>query len=165
VRRFLASEQARAALDGSIAIAQADTAAYDIVVFLGGHPALWDFLEDPLFARLAGIVYERGGIVATLGQGAAVLLTATRRDGSSFVMRARLTSASDEEEDLGGFQDLLPYYLETALRRGGAVHYRDAAHVPNVVADDRLITGQNSESAAWLARSVVEKLALLRAAK
>lgn len=161
--RFFASEQAMAALNASIAIAQVDTAAYDIVVFLGGHPALWDFLEDPLFSRLAGIAYERGGIVATLGQGAAVLLTTTLRNGASIVSRARLTCTSDEEEDAGGFQYDIPYYLETALRRGGAIHYRDAANVPNVVAEDRLITGQNSESVRWLARSVIEKMTRIRA--
>ena len=161
-QRFLADTAALRGFTEAQSIALVNPELYDIVLFAGGHGALWEFLEDPQFANVARAVHARGGIIATVGHGAAVLLTTTTSSGASILGRARITCTSDEEEVLDGFENDLPYYLETAARRSGAIHFRDAPHAVNVVAEDRLITGQNSESARETASSAVLKLRILR---
>lgn len=161
-QRFFSDTAAVHALAESQQIALVKPDRYDIVLFAGGHGALWEFLEDPQFAKVAGAIHAQGGILATVGHGAAVLLTTMTSSGSSILARARITCTSDEEEGLDGFENDLPYYLETAARRSGAIHFRDAPHAVNVVAEDRLITGQNSESARETASSAVLKLRITR---
>ena len=160
--RFLHDTDAQNALANSLPIALVQPERYSVVFFVGGHGALWEFFEDPVFAKVAGAVHKNGGILATVGHGAAVLLTTKTSTGASILSHARLTSTTDEEEEADGFLHEIPYLLETALRRGGAAHFRDAMHASSVVADDRLITGQNSESARETAKDVVLKLELMK---
>jgi putative intracellular protease/amidase len=164
-QRVDADQDFRRALTKTKSIALLKPEEYSVVLFIGGHGALWEFLEDPVFAKVAGAVHDRGGILATIGHGAAVLLTTKTPAGASILPGTRLTCTSDEEERKDGFAVDIPYFLESALRRGGAIHYRDAVHTVNVVAEDRVITGQNSESARETVNSVVLKLTLMRAAE
>jgi putative intracellular protease/amidase len=157
-QRFTADTAVQRALQETRAIGLLKPESFDVVLYIGGHGALWEFLEDPVFATVASAIHGRGGVLATIGHGAAVLLTTTMPSGASILSNAKLTSSSDEEEERDGFDHDIPYFLETALRRGGSTYYRASAHSSNVVADDRLITGQNSESARETAENVVLKL-------
>ena len=71
---------------------------------------------------------------------------------------SRLCLYADEEEEADRYTAHVPYLLETALRRSGAVYFRDKKHTPNVVAEDNLLTAQNAESARMLAEQIVLKL-------
>jgi putative intracellular protease/amidase len=154
---FLTDTAAQRALRNSIAIPGIKPEMYKLALFTGGHTALWDYLEDPLYIKIASAVYDSGGVVATIGHGAAVLLGMKLAGGKPILEGAHVTCTSDEEEDKDGFQYDIPYYLEASIRRGGAIHYRSAPHESNVMIEERLITGQNSESARETAVAAVDK--------
>ncbi len=153
----------RRALNETIPSSQIDPEQYDIAVFVGGHGALWDFLTDEHLHAIAARVYGKRGIVACISQGAAVLLNTLMSDGTPIYYKIRLTCSSDEEEELAGVQINLPFMLESALRRGGAVYFKSAPFTPNVVPEHRLITGQNTASAIGVAKAVVETWKKLQA--
>ncbi len=144
-------------LSSTIPTARISPSAYDVVLFAGGHGALWDFLVDEASHGLTAKIFGKRGIVATIGQGAAVLLNTKLSTGEYIYAKRRITCATDEEERLRGINENLPYALETALRRGGGIIFKGAAHASNVIVEHRLITGQNSASARDLAKAVVEK--------
>jgi putative intracellular protease/amidase len=150
------------ALSRMQSIALAKPERYTVAFFTGGLGALWDYIEIADFTRVASAVHARGGILATVGAGAAVLLTVKGAKDTTLAFGARLTCVSDEEVELDGFSNDVPYLLETALRRGGASYFRLPPHTENTIVEDRLITGQNAESARETARTVLEKLKLMR---
>ena len=131
--------------------------AYDVIYFAGGHGALWDFLEDQSLGRAAGRIFGKRGILATVGEGAAVLLNTTRGDGTPLYSNARLTCSTDEELEAQGVLREMPYLLESSLRNGGAIHFKTPPFSPNTVVEHRLITGQNSASSPGVAQAVVAK--------
>ncbi|MDH7514788.1 MAG: type 1 glutamine amidotransferase domain-containing protein [Bacteroidota bacterium] len=142
-----------------------DPERYDIVLFAGGHGALWDFLADTNLHSLTARIFGKRGIVAAVGQGAAVLLNTKLSDGNYIYVGSRLTASSDEEEEREGVLFNLPYMLETALRRGGGIYFKAPPFTPNVIPEHRLITGQNSASALGVAKAVVETWKRLRTEK
>ncbi len=144
-------------LSATIPSSRVSPSAYDIILFAGGHGALWDFLADEALHTLTAKVYAKRGIIATIGQGAAVLLNTKLSSGEYIYAKRRIKCSSDEEERLRGVNAYLPYALETALRRGGGIIFRGAAHASNVIVEHRLITGQNSASARDVAKAVIEK--------
>jgi putative intracellular protease/amidase len=134
-----------------------DPARYDAVLFAGGTGALWDFRSDPTLGRLAAAVFAKRGILATLGEGAAVLLQ-THLTGDVPIYRGiRLTCATDEELASTSAAADLPVSLETAFREGNAIHFKVDPFKPNTIVEHRLITGQNSASALGVAQAIQAK--------
>jgi putative intracellular protease/amidase len=70
-----------------------------------------------------------------------------------------VSSFTDDEERAVGLADVVPFLLQTELRERGAVHSGAPNFQAHVVADGRLVTGQNPASAAGVAEKVVEVLA------
>ena len=165
IRYFLVDTVLQNKLSSTLASRDVKPENYDVVLFAGGHGALWDFLADQHLHTLAAKVFGKRGIVATIGQGAAVLLNTKLSDGSVIYKSSRITSATDEEERARGLEYNLPYALETALRRGGGIIFADKPNAQNTVVEHRLITGQNSASARGVAQAVVAKWKELQTSK
>jgi putative intracellular protease/amidase len=158
IRQFLRDDTLlHRLLQHTISSADLSPDAYDVIYFAGGHGALWDFLEDQSLGRAAGRIFGRRGILATVGEGATVLLNTTRGDGTPVYAGARLTCATDEELEAQGVLRLMPFLLESSLRNGGAAHFKAPPFTANTVVEHRLITGQNSASALGVAEAVVAK--------
>jgi putative intracellular protease/amidase len=69
-----------------------------------------------------------------------------------------VTGFSNGEEAASGLTHIVPFLLQDALEKLGA-HYSAAADFqPHVVADGRLVTGQNPASAAGAAQAVTKVL-------
>jgi hypothetical protein len=69
----------------------------------------------------------------------------------------KVNSFTDEEERAVGKEDIVPFLLETRLRERGA-HFEGGSNFSEkVVADGRLITGQNPQSASALGREIVKR--------
>ena len=144
-------------LKHSIRSKDVDPAKYDAVIFAGGGGALWDFRTDQALGRIAAAIFGKRGILATIGEGAAVLLHTTLTNGVPVYRGIRLTCATDEElaATLGGGS--APVSLETAFREGAAIHFKSDPFKPNTVVEHRLITGQNSASSVGVAQAVNAK--------
>ena len=100
-----------------------------------------------------------GTIIAPFCHGPAALLSAKLPDGSNAFAGRRLTVFTDEEERTGGTGENTPWWVESALREAGATIDSAAPWSDHVVVDGNLISGQNPQSSASVARRVVEALA------
>lgn len=141
-------------LHGVLLTSSADIAAvghdFDVVCVVGGHGAVLDLPYDAGLARLVVAVLDRGGVVAAVCHGVAGLLGA-ERDGVPVVRGRRVAAFTDEEERAVGMDTQVPFLLSAALAAQGAVLDIAPPFLPHVVADGRLVTGQNPASAARVA--------------
>lgn len=131
---------------------------FDAIYFTGGHAVMWDFPDDVGLQRITRDIYERGGIVSSVCHGYCGLLNAKLSDGTLLVAGRRVTGFSWAEEVLAGVAKKVPYNAEEEMRRRGALY--EKALLPfttKVVADGRLVTGQNPRSA----KATAEKVAAL----
>lgn len=87
------------------------------------------------------------------------LLNTTLSDGSLLVAGRRLTVFSCSEEVLFRVDKLVPYNVEAQMKQRGAQYGKGLIpFASHVVADGRLVTGQNPGSAKATAKKVVAVL-------
>jgi putative intracellular protease/amidase len=72
-----------------------------------------------------------------------------------------VTGFSNFEDSLAGVKSLLPYLLEDALKAQGALYHKNIIpFTKRIEIDDRLITGQNPQSARGVGQALVGRLSL-----
>lgn len=158
VQRFLDDAAAMAKVEASLAVVDADPAAYDAVFLAGGHGTMWDF-TNPALARFIGKAWDTGAVVGAVCHGPAGLVNAVRADGKPLVENLRVNSFTDAEEEAVGLTGEVPFLLETELRRRGARFESSGNFQPHAVRDGRLVTGQNPASVSKVAGLLLEALA------
>jgi putative intracellular protease/amidase len=154
VERFLADEQAMAALRDTPAIDTCSIADFDALYLPGGHGTMWDLPSSDALARLVGDAFDAGRIVAAVCHGPAGLVSATLADGKPLVAGRRVAAFTDEEEAAAGLSDTVPFLLEQRLRELGADVVVAPKFTSNVVRDGRLVTGQNPQSSDEIAAAI-----------
>lgn len=158
-RAFLTDPRIAEQLADTRALAEVDADDYDAVFFVGGHGAMWDFPTAPAVAAVGRDVYESGGVVAAVCHGPAALVGITLSDGAPLVAGKRVAGFTNEEEAAVGLTGVVPFLLADALTARGATHRPGPNFTENVVSDQRVVTGQNPQSAVGVARAVVAALA------
>lgn len=151
-------------LAAAVPVADVDPNAYDAIVLPGGHGPMTDLAFDPNVGRVLVAANDAGTIIAPFCHGPAALLSAKLADGSNAFAGRRLTVFTDEEERTGGTGENTPWWVESALRDAGAVIDASAPWSDHVVVDGNLITGQNPQSSASVARRVIGALVAREAA-
>ena len=131
---------------------------YELIYYTGGHGVMWDFPESVEIAELASQIYQNGGLVTAVCHGVAGLLPIKDEAGQPLIAGKVVTGFTNQEEELNGTADLVPFLTETALREKGAKVEIGTAFSPVVRQDDRILTGQNPQSARALGQAVVSKL-------
>ncbi|HYY10672.1 MAG TPA: type 1 glutamine amidotransferase domain-containing protein [Kineosporiaceae bacterium] len=157
-RAFTEDPRMRAALAATPRFADVDPAAYDAVLFAGGHGTMWDFPHDRDLQSVARAVAEQGGVVAAVCHGPAALVGVTLADGRPLVAGKEVAAFTDDEEEAAGLTAHVPFLLQTRLEELGAHHTAAPPFEPHVVTDGRLVTGQNPASATGVAQAVLEVL-------
>jgi putative intracellular protease/amidase len=133
-----------------------EASSYDAIHFVGGHGTMWDFPENRYIARLAGKVYDQGGYVTAVCHGPAGLLNIRLDDGSYLLEGKRVTSFTNGEEETVGLTEVVPFLLEDALKERGAEFVAADNWSDHVQVSERLITGQNPQSATTLGETLVK---------
>lgn len=146
-------------LAAAVPLADVASAEYAAIVLPGGHGPMTDLAFDADAGRVLVAANDAGTIIAPFCHGPAALLAAKLGDGSNAFAGRRLTVFTDEEERTGGTGENTPWWVESALRDAGAVIDSAAPWSDHVVVDGNLITGQNPQSSASVARRVIEALA------
>ncbi|WP_025762434.1 type 1 glutamine amidotransferase domain-containing protein [Dyadobacter tibetensis] len=138
---------------------QIDASEYRLVYFVGGPGAMFDFPAHETLAAIAKIIYDNGGFITAVGHGVAALLAIKLTDGSPFVRDKYVTGFTNLEEKLVSFMSDAPFSLEDTLKEKGA-HFTKAMlpFLEFIEMDERLITGQNGQSARKVASKAVEEL-------
>lgn len=158
-QRFLAMPAVMDKVRNTLRPEQVNAADYAGIFYVGGHGTMWDFPDDQALAALAAAVYEAGGVVAAVCHGPAGLVNLKLSDGRYLVDGKRLAAFTDDEERAVGLDAVVPFLLASTLRQRGAIHVPAPNWQDNVVADGRLVTGQNPASAAGVGREMVRLLA------
>lgn len=157
--RFLDTPDDRDKVARTLRLADVDPAGYDAILFAGGHGTMWDFREDRDVQRLAAAIHENGGVVAAVCHGPAALVDVRLSSGAFLVAGKRVTGFSDAEEEAAKLTQVVPFLLERAMvERGGRYEKADGLWQEHVVADGRLVTGQNPASAGGVGREVARLL-------
>lgn len=153
---FLTDDHVQAQLADSRALADVEPTDYDIVFFVGGHGTMWDFPTSADVQRIGRAVYENGGTVAAVCHGPSALVNLTLSSGDPLVAGKRVAGFTNSEEAAVGLTGVVPFLLADALTAKGATHIPGPDFAENVVVDGRLVTGQNPQSAAGVARAALE---------
>jgi putative intracellular protease/amidase len=132
---------------------------YRLVYFAGGHGAMWDLSENTEIQNITRIIYENYGTVSAVCHGVCGLLNVKLSDGSYLINEKYVTGFSNVEEALMSFVSEVPFYLEDQLKDRGA-HYTKSMipFIEFIEMDERLITGQNPNSARKVASKALEEL-------
>ena len=159
-QRFWENDDLRRKLNTTIPAAEVAADRYDAIYFAGGHGTMWDFADDDVIQQLTARVWEAGGAVAAVCHGPAALLNVRLSNGDWLVSDRRVTGFTDAEERAVELEEIVPFLLETELRERGAIFDGADDFQENVIADGRLVTGQNPASATGVGQALVRVLTL-----
>jgi putative intracellular protease/amidase len=156
MRSYLDANAAR--IEHPLVLADVDTSTYDAVVVPGGHGPVEDLYKDPDMGRVLVEADEQSKVIAAACRGPAAFLAAKAANGNWPFAGRRMTSLSDEEEIQFGTADNAPWLLAATLREKGAKFEQGPDWGTFVVTNGNLLTGQNPQSSAELAKAVIAKL-------
>ena len=148
----------RAKIDASKQPSEVNPAEYEAIFFAGGHGTMWDFPDNQELAAITRKIYEQGGVVAAVCHGPAGLVNVRLSDGSFLVAGKRVNSFTDDEERAVALENVVPFMLQTTLQERGAIFEHSGMFEPHVAVDERLITGQNPQSATAVGEAIVRVL-------
>lgn len=148
----------RAKLDQTIKLSDVKASDYRAILYAGGHGTMWDFPKDPGVLRVTGEIYDQGGIVSAVCHGPAALIDVKLKNGQYLVAGKKIAAFSNAEETAAGVDKIVPFALESELRKRGGIYSSAPLWQTHVVVDDRLITGQNPASARAVGQAIVAKL-------
>lgn len=138
-------------------LADVDASEYDAIFFPGGIAPMADMPDAPLIKQVIAETWERGAVVSAVCHGPVALLNAKLSDGSYLVNGKNIACFSTVEEDNYARPDV-PFDLQTALAKQGAIFHVTDPWTANSVADGNLVTGQNPASAKGVGEKVVALL-------
>ena len=157
--RFLDDAALMARLHASLRPDQVEASRYAAIYFAGGHGTMWDLPNDTALAKLAAKIYQAGGVVAAVCHGPAGLVNIQLDNGEYLVAGKQVAAFTDDEERAVKLDGIVPFLLASTLTARGAKHVAAPNFKPNVVVDQRLITGQNPASARGVGEALAAALA------
>ncbi len=131
---------------------------YDAVFYPGGHGPLWDLANDKDSIALIENFYSNNKPIAFVCHAPAALINVKREDGSHLVAGKDVTGFSNSEEEAVQLTDIVPFMLETELKRLGASYSKGTDWLSYVKQDGVLITGQNPASSEEVALKLLASL-------
>ncbi|PKL80960.1 MAG: type 1 glutamine amidotransferase domain-containing protein [Ignavibacteriae bacterium HGW-Ignavibacteriae-4] len=135
---------------------------YIAIHFAGGHGAMWDFADNKEIAKIATKIYENNGIVSAVCHGPAGLVNIKLSNGSYLVDGKKINSFTNEEEVKVKLENVVPFMLEDKLKERGAIFEKTTPFNEYVVVDQRLVTGQNPQSAGKVGIATLNELQKLK---
>jgi len=133
-------------------------ADYKAIFYAGGHGAVWDLPNDTAIAAIAAAIYESNGLVGAVCHGPAGLTAIRLSNGKFLVDGKKVNGFTNEEEALVKLTDVVPFLLEDKLKEQGGRYEKSAPWQPHVTIDQRLVTGQNPQSARAVGEALRDAL-------
>ena len=159
--RLLTDASFRHKLMQSLAAADVDFAAYDIVFFAGGWGAAFDLGQSEIIGRKVSDAWRAGRVIGGICHGPLGLLKARTANGELLVKGRRITAVTDKQvRELG--VGITPLHPESALRAAGALFESKSSvrdfFANHFVVDGNLITGQNQNAGPMTARLMMQRV-------
>lgn len=146
-----------AAMQKASKLSDVDVSLYDAIFVPGGLAPMADMPEHPLLKKVIQETYERKAIVGAVCHGPVSLLNVKLSDGAWLLAGKNISSFTNDEEENYAKADV-PFELETALTKQGAIFHKTEPWAPFSIADGNLVTGQNPASAKGVAEKMVKLL-------
>jgi putative intracellular protease/amidase len=157
-KEFWENKEYKNKIDHSMTPSQVNPKEYSTIFYAGGHGAMWDFADNKELADIASEIYENGGIVAAVCHGPAGLVNVKLNNGKYLVDGKKINAFTNEEESEVKLTNVVPFLLEDKLKERGAKFEKSGLWQNHVVTDQRVITGQNPQSAKSVGEAVVKEL-------
>lgn len=157
-KEFWENKEYRNKIDHSLTPSQINSEDYSTIFYAGGHGAMWDLSDNKELANIASTIYENGGIVAGVCHGPAGLVNIKLNNGKYLVEGKKINAFTNEEEEAVKLTDVVPFLLENKLKERGAKFEKSGLWQNHVVADQRVITGQNPQSAKSIGEAILKEL-------
>jgi putative intracellular protease/amidase len=145
-------------LQATLPVASVRAADYDAIFLPGGHGTMFDLPDDPALQSLLTAFADGDKVIGAVCHGPAGLVGARLSNGTPLVAGRRVTGFTNDEEKAAGLDTLMPFLLESRLRELGGHFVARPNWSDHVEVDGPLITGQNPQSSASVARAVAEAL-------
>jgi Putative intracellular protease/amidase len=147
-------------LEHTLAPAEVDPSRYRAIQFIGGSNAMYRVAENAEIQAIAMAIHDdHGGVISAVCHGTAGLMALKTASGEPFIKGRKITGFPREHEKAGApYLAHFPFMIDAAAGQRGAEFSFRPRGTSYVVADDRLITGQNPESSEALAEAVVKRL-------
>ena len=135
---------------------------YSAIYYAGGHGTMWDFPDNIELAKIASKIYENNGIVSAVCHGPVGFVIIKLSNGKYLVDGKKINSFTNEEEVAIGLEKIVPFMLETKLIERGAKFEKSGLWQKHVTTDQRVITGQNPQSAQGVGEAILVELNKLK---
>ena len=146
-----------AAMQKARKLSDVDVSPYDAIFVPGGLAPMVDMPEHPLLKKVVKDTYERNAVVGAVCHGPVSLLNVKLSNGAYLLNGKNITSFTNEEEENYAKADV-PFELETALTKQGAIFHKVEPWQANSITDGNLVTGQNPASAKGVAEKMIKIL-------
>lgn len=146
-----------AAMQKAKKLSDVNVGQFDAIFVPGGLAPMVDMPEHPLLKKVIQETYERGAVVGAVCHGPVALLNVKLSDGSYLVAGKNISSFTNAEESNYAKADV-PFELETALVKQGAIFHQVEPWGANSLTDGKLVTGQNPASARGVGEKMVKLL-------
>lgn len=159
MKRFKQDDEAKKAFSQTAKLADMRAEDFDTVFYPGGHGPMWDLAESPDSIALIESFYNSGKYIAFVCHAPGVLHRVTYK-GQPLVKGKRVTGFTNSEEEEVKLTNVVPFLVEDELKRLGAHFEKKPNWESFVVADGRLITGQNPTSSTAGAQALLKALSV-----
>lgn len=136
-------------------LSDVDASPYDAIFVPGGLAPMVDMPDHPRLKEVVKQTYERKALVGAVCHGPVSLLNVTLTNGAYLVAGKNITSFTNDEEANYAKTDV-PFELETALTKQGAIFHKVAPWQPFSITDRNIVTGQNPASARGVAQKMIK---------
>lgn len=161
-KKFWNDPQYRYKIEHTLKPAAVDAGQYVAIHYAGGHGAMWDLADNEELATIARTIYEQGGVVSAVCHGPAGLVNIRLSNGQYLVSGKKINAFTNEEEKAVKLEKVVPFLLESTLIERGARFEKSGLWQEHVVTDQRVVTGQNPQSAKAVGEAVVEQITHLK---
>ncbi|CAA7386147.1 Molecular chaperone Hsp31 and glyoxalase 3 [Chryseobacterium fistulae] len=157
-KEFWENKEYKNKIDHSFKPSQINPDNYSAIFYAGGHGAMWDLADNIELANIASKIYENNGIVAGVCHGPAGLVNIKLSNGKYLVDGKKINAFTNEKESEVKLTNVVPFLLEDKLIERGAQFEKSGLWQNHVVSDQRVITGQNPQSAKSVGEAMLKEL-------
>ncbi len=157
-REFWENKTYHNKISHSLKPSEVNPAEYAAIYYAGGHGAMWDLPDNDAIAEIAAHIYENNGIIGAVCHGPAGIVNIKLSNGQYLIAGKKVNGFSNEEENAVGLTEVVPFLLEDKLKEHGGIYEKAEPWQVHVVSDQRLVTGQNPQSATAVGEAIKEAL-------
>ena len=161
-KKFWDNTKYRTKIENTMKPSDVKPEEYAVIFYAGGHGTMWDFADNTELAQIASKIYENNGIVSAVCHGPAGLVNIKLSNGKYLVDGKKINAFTNEEEVAVGLEKVVPFMLETKLIERGAKFEKSGLWQKHVVTDQRVVTGQNPQSAESVGEATLAELKKLK---